>query len=118
ATAARSSRGHRLGRAGRDPGGLHPLELGHSLSGYRGAVAHAGRRTGDRRRLRYIIAGVRPRPGIVTDASDWADLVLVVSVALAPAAGGDLVCSACAGPYPVVRAGSGVDIRGAGRAHG
>ena len=37
----------------RDPAGLHPFELVHPLPGYRRAVAHAGRRAGDRRRLRH-----------------------------------------------------------------
>ena len=69
----------------RDPAGLHPVERGHPLSGYRRAVARAGRGAGDRRRLCRTCAGMRPCPGVVADACDRPDLVLVVSVALAGA---------------------------------
>ena len=51
-TTATSRRDRGMGRAGADPAGLHPIERDHALSGYRRAVARAGRGAGDRRWLR------------------------------------------------------------------
>ena len=84
---ALACRGRRMGRARRDPAGLHPLGTGHRLSGHRRAVAGAGHRAGDRRRLcRHRASGSRARPRIAADAGRRAGVVFLVSVALAGAA--------------------------------
>ena len=58
----RACRDRGMDRTGPDPAGLHPLQHGHAVSGYRRAVAHRGRGAGDRRRLRHTCPGMRPRP--------------------------------------------------------
>ena len=114
-TTGTSCRDRRMGRAGADPAGLHPVEPDHALSGYRRAVARAGRGAGDRRRLRHTFAGMRTRPGIVADARDRPDVLLVVSVALAGAAARTAVAGPPAGAGR--QAGRGPALRRAGRAH-
>ena len=104
-----------MGRAGPDPAGLHLVEHEHPVSGYRRAAARCGHRAGDRRRLCRTCSRRRARPGIVADARDRPDVLLVVPVALA---GAD-VRPAPAGPPAGAgrQAGSGPDLRRAGRAH-
>ena len=99
-TPAPRRRDHRLGRAGRNPGGLHPIRRHHTLSGYCGAVAGAGRRTGDRGRLCHPYSGLRARAGNPADARDRAGVVFVVSVALAGAAAGPGRCWATRWGWP------------------
>ena len=69
-TSATSCRDHRMGRAGRDPGGLHPTRREHALPGYCRAVASAGCGPGDRRWLCRTCSGMRPRAGSRADARD------------------------------------------------
>ena len=61
------------------------LSADHALSGYRRAVAGAGRRAGDRRGLCHACPGMRPHAGVAADAGDRPGVLLVVSVALAGA---------------------------------
>ena len=73
------------------------LSAAHALSGYRRAVAHGGRGAGDRRRLCHPDSRMRPSPGVVADACDRPDLLLVVPVALAGAVAGTGVAGPPAG---------------------
>ena len=98
-----------------DPAGLQLIEPDHAVSGYRRAVARAGRGAGDRRRLCHTLAGMRPRPGSVADARDRPGVVLVVSVALAGAG----ARTGIAGPPARAgrQVGGGPGLRRAGGAH-
>ena len=80
------------------------------------ALLPAARRgAGDRRRLCRTCAGMRPRAGIVADAGDRPDLLLVVSVALAGAGARTGIAGPPAGAGR--QAGSGAALRRAGGAH-
>ena len=114
-TTGTTCRDRRMGRAGPDPVGLHPIGHGHALSRYRRAVARARRGAGDRRWLCLSFSGMRPPPGIVADAGGRPGVVLVVSVALAGAAARTAVAGPPAGAGRKV--GSGPRIRRAGGAH-
>ncbi len=102
--------------AGPDPAGLHPLQHGRRYIQVSAALLPtAGCGAGDRRWLWRTCPGMRPRAGVVADARDRPDLLLVVSVALAGAGTRTTIDWPPAGAGRQV--GGGAGVRRAGGAH-